>query len=135
MGDSPSRPPVPGFLPASSLARPTPSLSVPASTTTPTPTSNHVPSGSSLRNAAGGQPSIPRPKPVNVPGASTNDASSIDSIIGGSEDAEVENKQKENAVAGPSKPVQRPVTRKNAIVYNAVQVSDADFSLFQLPPL
>lgn len=139
MSDSPARPPVPGFQPASTLPRPS---TPPASTSTG---STRVPAvaataGGSLRNAAGGQPPIPRPRTVTVPGASTygTDGSSITSIIGeadgdgdgpagarsGDNDKSTgAEKEKENAVAGPSKPVQRPVTRKNAIVYNAVQVS------------
>jgi len=63
------------------------------------PRPTHVPSTSSHRNATNALPPVPAP-------------------------AETENeKEKEEPVAGPSKPVQRTTARKNAIIFNAVQVS------------
>lgn len=63
----------------------------------PTTTSTtHLPSASSHRNATNALPPVPVPQ---APAA-----------------------EPETPVAGPSKPVQRPTARKNAIVYNAVQV-------------
>jgi hypothetical protein len=82
--DEPStRPPVPGFQPASALPR-----------------AQHVPSTSSHRNATNVLPPVPAPPPVS----------------------DTDKEKAEEPVAGPSKPVQRPTARKNAIVFNAVQV-------------
>jgi hypothetical protein len=81
--DEPQRPPVPGFQPASALAR-----------------TQHVPSTSSHRNATNALPPIPAPAPVETE----------------------KEKEKDEPVAGPSKPVQRSTARKNAIIFNAVQV-------------
>jgi hypothetical protein len=69
-----------------------------AASTLPRPT--HIPSASSHRNATNTLPPVPQ-TPTVQPEVSKEDTS----------------------VAGPSKPVQRPTARKNAIVYNAVQVS------------
>lgn len=65
------------------------------------------PAAGSLRNASGGQDVVPKddvlaPKPDGASSEGTP------------------------AVVVPSKPINRPATSKNAIVYNAVQVSPAD---------
>lgn len=85
MGEPETRPPVPGFQPASTLPRP-----------------QHVSSTSSHRNATNVLPPVPAAPAT---------------------DLDKEKDKDETPVAGPSKPVQRPTARKNAIVFNAVQVS------------
>ena len=94
MEDSSTRPPVPGFQPASTLPRPT-----------------HLPSAASHRNASNALPPVPQPSTAPV--------------------AEAE-APKHVPVAGPSKPVQRPTARKNAIVYNAVQVGHSGCQVVQV---
>jgi DNA excision repair protein ERCC-1 len=66
----------------------------------------HVPSTSSHRNATNILPPVPAAPATEL---------------------ETEKEKDETPVAGPSKPVQRPTARKNAIVFNAVQVSSRCF--------
>jgi hypothetical protein len=87
MSDTTTRPPVPGFQPASALLR-----------------NQHAPSTASHRNATNILPPVPAPAPV---------------------EPAKEQETEETPVAGPSKPVQRTTARKNAILFNAVQVSSA----------
>jgi hypothetical protein len=62
------------------------------------PRPQHAPSTSSHRNATNALPPVPAPVEPE------------------------KEKEKDEPVAGPSKPVQRTTARKNAIVFNAVQV-------------
>jgi hypothetical protein len=64
------------------------------------PRTHHVPSTSSHRNASNVLPPVPAPAAVETE----------------------KEKEKDEPVAGPSKPVQRSTARKNAIIFNAVQV-------------
>jgi hypothetical protein len=64
----------------------------------------------SLRNASGGQPPIPKepaPAPVNTPISSSSETASKEPPV----------------PPAKIKPINRPIASKNAIVYNAVQVS------------
>ena len=63
----------------------------------------------SMRNASGGLPPIPKPTSADIP-----------EVIGGGESAIAEGDG--GQPAKPVKPINRPATSKNAIVYNAVQV-------------
>jgi hypothetical protein len=64
------------------------------------PRTQHVPSTSSHRNATNALPPVPASAPVETE----------------------KEKETDEPVAGPSKPVQRSTARKNAIIFNAVQV-------------
>lgn len=64
----------------------------------------------SMRNASGGLPPIPKPPSADVP----------EVIEGGPASAVAEGDA--GQPAKPVKPINRPATSKNAIVYNAVQV-------------
>ena len=64
----------------------------------------------SMRNASGGLPPIPKPPSADVP----------EVVEGGPTSAVAEGDA--GQPAKPVKPINRPATSKNAIVYNAVQV-------------
>lgn len=77
-----------------------------------------------MRNASGGLPPISRPADSDL----TSNGISSTSAVGGSSDAAVTEPVK------PVKPINRPATSKNAIVYNAVQVSYT-YSILSVHPM
>ncbi|WWC91020.1 uncharacterized protein L201_005960 [Kwoniella dendrophila CBS 6074] len=101
-GTMPPPPPTTGFQSASSLLK---SQNQPPQVNSPS--SKHVASGSSLRNASGGQPPIPSlPGPSSIANNGSNPTTNTN--VSGQ--------------TGPStRPINRPAASKNSIIYNSVQ--------------
>jgi hypothetical protein len=80
---------------------------------------SNPPVGGSMRNASGGLPPIPKPvEPSPTASAAVLETADRGAANGGALDPAVD----PAAPVKPVKPINRPATSKNAIVYNAVQV-------------